>query len=520
MKIEYIGHACLLIDTGKMKIATDPWFHGPAYCGQWRIFPKPVNAAALNHIDVIALSHGHEDHLHVPSLEQIRGNKTVFYPYLWYGGTKEYLQSLGFSKVTEAIPYKSYRVDGETTITYSTNSLDSIIVIENKGEVLVNVNDALHSSTAGAINHFIETIRGRWPRIDYLFCGYGGASYFPNCFHVPGKDDLAVGRLREQFFAHNFCGIVSRLRPKIAAPFAADFALLSPAQRWINDVRFPRPLMRQYYERNFGRGAGGGEVEITDMYPGDALDGLQLNAASPYRAVMNDGSLGHLIDEQYAEEISALKNPAWLAERQVEELRARILKNVSERAVIFGATPRGRLDRIVFSVRVNDVAERNCFNVAFRGDQASVERSAEPVSESLLVIDTNSRIMNYSFDNEWGGEALGIGYGCEVRIADRETVRAELDRACIQLLHRLPVFKSHMLRSPLRAMRVLMAEKAMRRRAVGAVYRSGAESPETIYGKQWLLESADRIRETCQLPLFDVETASRERAGAASPNNK
>jgi hypothetical protein len=235
---------------------------------------------------------------------------------------------------------------------------------------------------------------------------------------------------------------------------------------------------------------------------------------------MNDGSLGHLIDEQYAEEISALKNPAWLAERQVEELRARILKNVSERAVIFGATPRGRLDRIVFSVRVNDVAERNCFNVAFRGDQASVERSDEPVSGSLLVVDTNSRIMNYSFDNEWGGEALGIGYGCEVQVAERETVGAELDRACLQLLHRLPVFKSHMLRSPLRATRVLMAEKAMRRRAVGAVYRSGDETPETTYGKQWLLESADRIRETCQLPLFDVETASRERARVASPNDK
>ncbi|HKC86520.1 MAG TPA: hypothetical protein VKG02_11125, partial [Blastocatellia bacterium] len=311
--------------------------------------------------------------------------------------------------------------------------------------------------------------------------------------------------------------IVSRLKPKIAAPFAADFALLSPAQRWINDVRFPRPLMRQYYERNFGRGAGGGEVEITEMYPGDTLDGLQLNAASPYRAAMNDGSLGHLIDEQYAEEISAAKNPVWLAERQVGELRARILKNVSERAA---STTRERLNRIVFSVRVNDVAERNCFNVAFRGDQASVERSAEPIPESLLVVDTNSRIMNYSFDNEWGGEALGIGYGCEVRIADRETVRAELDRACIQLLHRLPVFRSHMLRSPLRATRVLMAEKTMRRRAVGAAYRSGAETPETIYGKQWLLESADRIRETCQLPQFDVETASRERARVASPNNK
>ena len=114
---------------------------------------------------------------------------------------------------------------------------------------------------------------------------------------------------------------------------------------------------------------------------------------------------------------------------------------------------------------------------------------------------------------------MGIGYGCEIQIADRETVRAELDRACIRFLHRLPVFRSHMRRSPLRAMRVLITEKEMRRRAMAAVNRSGAEAPEIIHGNHWLLESADRIRETCQLPQFDVETASRERARVASPNN-
>ena len=36
MNIEYVCHACLLIDTGDVKIATDPWFAGPAYCGQWQ----------------------------------------------------------------------------------------------------------------------------------------------------------------------------------------------------------------------------------------------------------------------------------------------------------------------------------------------------------------------------------------------------------------------------------------------------------------------------------------------------
>lgn len=28
MKIEYVCHACLLVDTGDIGIATDPWFSG------------------------------------------------------------------------------------------------------------------------------------------------------------------------------------------------------------------------------------------------------------------------------------------------------------------------------------------------------------------------------------------------------------------------------------------------------------------------------------------------------------
>ena len=46
MKVTYISHACLLIDTGKTLMATDPWFDGPAFCNQWNVFPRPVHPAA------------------------------------------------------------------------------------------------------------------------------------------------------------------------------------------------------------------------------------------------------------------------------------------------------------------------------------------------------------------------------------------------------------------------------------------------------------------------------------------
>jgi hypothetical protein len=63
-------------------------------------------------------------------------------------------------------------------------------------------------------------------------------------------------------------------------------------------------------------------------------------------------------------------------------------------------------------------------------------------------------------------------------------------------------------------MRVLITQKAMRRRAMAATNRSSDEAPDVVYGNHWLLESADRIRETFQLPQFDVEIANQKRMKA------
>ena len=63
MRVEYVCHACLLIDTGELTVATDPWFDGPAYHDQWHVFPRPVRPEAPGEADVIVISHGEVDEL-------------------------------------------------------------------------------------------------------------------------------------------------------------------------------------------------------------------------------------------------------------------------------------------------------------------------------------------------------------------------------------------------------------------------------------------------------------------------
>ena len=97
MRIEYVCHATLLVDTGEVSILTDPWLQGAAYCDQWWLFPRPVDTERARRADVTIISHGHEDHLHEESLRTLASSTKILYPYYWYGGTAGYLESLGFT---------------------------------------------------------------------------------------------------------------------------------------------------------------------------------------------------------------------------------------------------------------------------------------------------------------------------------------------------------------------------------------------------------------------------------------
>jgi L-ascorbate metabolism protein UlaG (beta-lactamase superfamily) len=500
VNVEYISHACLLIDTGDVRIATDPWFAGPAYSRQWYVFPKPVNAAAVETAGVIAISHGHEDHFHPQTLRGLANkNARVFYPDSWFGGAKEFIASLGFANVTEAVSWRKYRLTKDTSITYVANGHDNIMVIKSGGEILVNINDALHSEADATIDFFIDEIKRGWPRIDVLFCGFGGASYFPNMLHVDGKDDHAVAAVREQLLARNFCRVVAGLKPRVAIPFAADFALLAPAERWINEVRFPRSLIKDYFEREFAEAADETQVQI--MYPGDVLHSQELEPASPYRARLRNGELTHLIDEQYADEIARKANPDLLSAEAAHELSEDLREQISLRAAALGVA---QFDQLKFCINVSDVGEGRAFNIRFEKGEARVERAPEPHEDCAIVITTPSRILRYAMKHEFGGDAIGIGYGADFQLRDRDQVTRNLDQVCYQLLTRMPTRKAYLRENPRRVAGFLARQPPLR--TWRSYRKSGTKVGAANYDRSiWLLRDAEELRRIFSLPEIASE---------------
>lgn len=498
MKIEYICHACLLIETEDLRIATDPWTQGAAYCNQWFVFPKPINAAELQNVDAIFISHGHEDHLNEGTLMNLPKSARVFYPYSFFGGAKEYIESLGFKEVHECVTFRTYKVSEQTEVTFIINSHDSLMVIESGGKVLINVNDALHSSPEKVIDYYLDEIRQRWQKVDYVFCGFGGASYFPNAMHLKGKDDWEISIAREQLFAHNFCRVVKGLKPKIAVPFAADFALLDDEQRWINEARFPRHKMADYYQKYFAEEDY--KPQIIDMYSGDMLEEEKLNPLSPYRREMKNGELLHLVDEQYADEIAAKKQKHYIDEAEAKKLIDETRANIEKRMTLFKPE---KLAKLKFTLHLTDVAENPFYNISFEDGKPRVERAAAADDESLLKMNLSSAVLRYSIGSDWGADVISIGYGAEIQISDKKAAQVDLESTCMNLLALYPTMKD-LRKTPFRTMQFLLLNPPRFTTSIRKLKKFNHES-ENYDRKTWLLKPADEIRRKYDLPELETE---------------
>jgi L-ascorbate metabolism protein UlaG (beta-lactamase superfamily) len=76
LRITWIGHSTVLIQTAGLNIITDPFFSKRAspfqFAGPMRVRDAGIEIANLPPIDIILLSHNHYDHLDLPALRQLQ----------------------------------------------------------------------------------------------------------------------------------------------------------------------------------------------------------------------------------------------------------------------------------------------------------------------------------------------------------------------------------------------------------------------------------------------------------------
>ncbi|PTM58042.1 MBL fold metallo-hydrolase [Desmospora activa] len=120
--VTWLGHSTVYLNVKGVRILTDPVFServGIQIFRRWTLGPKRYTPPALDikeigEIDLILLSHAHMDHMDLPSLRALAGEKTqVITPV----GTGRLLRSMPFRAVMEAGEGEPIKLDSGVMIT-------------------------------------------------------------------------------------------------------------------------------------------------------------------------------------------------------------------------------------------------------------------------------------------------------------------------------------------------------------------------------------------------------------------
>lgn len=505
MRIEYICHSCLYIDTGDTALVFDPWFKDSAYMNQWFLFPGPVDVSMLPAAKHILYSHGHEDHLHLSSLQELNRDAKVFYPYQWRRGAKKYFSDQGFDHLTEAVSFRPYRLSPSTTVTYLGFALESVIVVETAGLVIVNINDALNSHHQNVVDMFLREIRKRWPKIDYLFSGWSGAGYFPNTVHYKTKNDFETGLVREQYFAHNFSRIAQSLQPEYAIPFGPGFALLQKDKRWINEVKFPRENFENYYHEHFEKNTS---IRFIVMNPGDYFDENGFQKISPWHQRFAEKSVAELVEEEFKKEIEETEHRIPCSEAEASKIAELMEACLNDNRSLYDPAV---LQAVRFSVCVDNLPSEPYFNVQYSGNSFFAERANAPLGNHRLLIRTRSHLLLHAMTEEWGGDVLTIGYGLDVDVYEELTLEQNLDIVCVRLLTRYPTTTSSLKKDPFRALNYFLKHPMMSKLAIRQKLMLRNTVNKFPYNERdhWISWSKCELCKVCNMPELSWDFGER-----------
>lgn len=182
---ETIGNACLIFHDGGPVLATDPWLFGSAYFGSW-ILSHEVPAEQRENVascKFLWISHGHPDHLSLPSLETLRDKKILLPDHVGARVATD-LKGLGFDVTVLQDGVWTQLSPRLRVASIANYNQDAVLLVDLDGHLVVDANDA---GDRGA-RHFLLRELPRFHKQTFLACllGYGDADMI-NFFDEQGN---------------------------------------------------------------------------------------------------------------------------------------------------------------------------------------------------------------------------------------------------------------------------------------------------------------------------------------------
>lgn len=238
MRVTYLGHAGLFVETAGGSVLCDPWFN-PAFFGSWFVFPRndqlPAELMArLARPDYLYVSHLHDDHLDRSFLRaHVDKATTVLLPDFPLAELETELRDLGFTHFVSTVNGCPVELDGlEVTICTETAIADgpggdsALVVADRSGRVL-NQNDCRPND--------LDAILAGGP-IDAHFLQFSGAIWYPIVYEEPAEVLDQLGRAKRESQLRRAVRYARNVGARAVFPSAGPPAFLDPALYRFNDT--------------------------------------------------------------------------------------------------------------------------------------------------------------------------------------------------------------------------------------------------------------------------------------------
>jgi hypothetical protein len=290
IQTRFLGHACLHFGGPSGALICDPWLATVPIYGntavKYPFLPEDQLHAALDATHVY-ISHHHEDHFHVPTLDLFPRDITVLIPafeYVDHPRARSMLRTLermGFSHVKALDSWETLDIDlGEPlSLTLIPSAQSRWHDWENSGLILkcaqwtaLNLNDNLVDDA------LLEQIRLRAGRPDAVFVQGFPSTEFPGSFDFSVADKIRIGR-QKRGNVEQAEMVIRKLAPRSVTPIACDIAWHRSQDLYRNYSDKPTPSRFGPILEKRGLLA---ETRYIELGPGDCLDIAALTVQRPY----------------------------------------------------------------------------------------------------------------------------------------------------------------------------------------------------------------------------------------------
>tara|TARA_B100000768_G_C11268621_1_gene372303 strand:+ start:44 stop:1756 length:1713 start_codon:yes stop_codon:yes gene_type:complete len=219
VKVRYINHAFLIIESDNFKFATDPWALGPAFNTGWWLKHKTIAnwKDELNSCDFIYISHNHPDHCHELTLSYVDKKIPLVVPNFITNSTGLLLKDLGFKNI--------HNLNFENQ--YQLKNTELIFTIFKSGDLR---DDSGFYFSAGNFKGLLTVDANnlnflKLPSVDLFASSFaGGAHGYPlNCENYELKDRVKMLDNDRKFIRKTKYKYLEKIKPNFFLPYAGFF---------------------------------------------------------------------------------------------------------------------------------------------------------------------------------------------------------------------------------------------------------------------------------------------------------